>query len=209
MARVLPMFPLGTVLFPFAPLPLQVFEPRYRALVEACLANEPEFGVVLIERGSEVGGGDTRFEVATMARILQVRQADDGRYLLVTAGTRRLRVAAWLDDAPYPRAEVELYDDPPCAPFDRELAAELTRLLSRVLALRAELGEPVEVMFDLDDDPVRASYEAAARAGVGPLDAQKLLAAPSASERVGMLLFMLEEQCEVLQAGIHGPDPSD
>ena len=62
---VLPMFPLGTVLLPGAVLPLHVFEPRYRQLVQDCLAGEPEFGVVLIERGSEVGGGDQR---ATSAR---------------------------------------------------------------------------------------------------------------------------------------------
>ena len=64
MTRRLPMFPLGTVLFPYAVLPLHVFEPRYRALTEHCLAGDGCFGVVLIERGSEVGGGDTRFAVA-------------------------------------------------------------------------------------------------------------------------------------------------
>lgn len=201
------MFPLGTVLFPYASLPLHVFEPRYRALVEACLASEPEFGVVLIERGSEVGGGDTRFEVATVARILQVGRADDGRYVLGTVGTRRLRVARWLDDAPYPRAEVEAFDDPPSPPLDRELRADVAQLLTRVLALRAELGEAVDVVFDLDDDPVRASYEVAARAGVGPLDAQELLAAGSAAERVGMLRTMLEDQRVVLEAHLRGPSP--
>ena len=63
MAEPLPMFPLGTVLLPGAPLPLQVFEPRYRGLTHDCLAGVPEFGVVLIERGSEVGGGDVRTNV--------------------------------------------------------------------------------------------------------------------------------------------------
>ena len=69
-------------------LPLHVFEPRYRALVEHCLAaRRPEFGVVLIERGSEVGGGDTRFDVGTVARIVEASQFPDGRYALVTVGT--------------------------------------------------------------------------------------------------------------------------
>src|SRR5439155_458702 len=63
----LPMFPLGTVLFPFVVLPLHVFEPRYRALTRDCLAGSGEFGVVLIERGLEVGGGDERFPVGTVA----------------------------------------------------------------------------------------------------------------------------------------------
>lgn len=70
MADDIPMFPLGTVLLPGAYLPLHVFEPRYRRLVQACLEGSPEFGVVLIERGSEVGGGERRFDVGCVARIL-------------------------------------------------------------------------------------------------------------------------------------------
>src|SRR5680860_298653 len=101
------MFPLGTVLLPHATLPLHVFEPRYRALVEACLEGTPEFGVVLIERGSEVGGGDTRFDLGTVARIVRAGRLDDGRYALVTVGAERLRVLRWLEDAPFPRALVE------------------------------------------------------------------------------------------------------
>ena len=107
----LPMFPLGSVLFPHAALPLHVFEARYRSLVEECLAGEPEFGVVLIERGSEVGGGDTRFGVGTVARIVDASLFPDGRYALVTVGTARLRVHEWLPDDPYPRASVEGLDD--------------------------------------------------------------------------------------------------
>ena len=205
----LPMFPLGGVLLPSVYLPLHVFEPRYRELVQVCLDGAQEFGVVLIERGSEVGGGDARFDVATVARILQVGRADDGRYVLGTVGTRRVRVVRWLDDAPYPRAEVEPFDDPASRPLDAELRADVARLLTRVLALRAELGDPVDVLFGLDDDPVRASYEAAARAGVGPLDAQELLAATGATERVEMLRAMLDEQRVVLEAYLQGPDPTD
>ncbi len=203
------MFPLGNVLFPYAPLPLHVFEPRYRALVERCLETEPEFGVALIERGSEVGGGDSRFDVATVARILQVGRADDGRYVLGTVGTRRLRVIRWLDDAPYPRAEVEAFDDPPDPSPDPELRAEITRLLTQVLALRAELGEAVEIVVELHDDPVRASYEVAARAGVGPLDAQELLAAAGATERMRLLRTMLLDQRLVLDAHLGDPEPPD
>ncbi|MEY2464632.1 MAG: ATP-dependent Lon protease, partial [Acidimicrobiaceae bacterium] len=65
----LPMFPLGTVLFPSVFLPLHVFEPRYREMTRHCLDTQREFGVVLIERGSEVGGDDVRTQVGTVARI--------------------------------------------------------------------------------------------------------------------------------------------
>ncbi|MGH9021739.1 MAG: LON peptidase substrate-binding domain-containing protein, partial [Acidimicrobiia bacterium] len=98
----IPMFPLGTVLVPFAHLPLHVFEPRYLALARDCLAGDQEFGVVLIERGSEVGGGDVRFSIGTVARITQASLLPDGRFLLDTVGTRRVRVDAWLGDDPYP-----------------------------------------------------------------------------------------------------------
>ena len=106
------MFPLGTVLFPYGVLPLHVFEPRYRLLTEHCLAGDGCFGVVLIERGSEVGGGDTRFDVGTVARIVRAGQLPDGRYVLATVGIQRLRVRDWLPDDPYPQAEVELLDEP-------------------------------------------------------------------------------------------------
>ena len=98
------MFPLQSVLFPNAVLPLHVFEPRYRELTEACLQGDGRFGVVLIERGKEVGGGDSRFSVGTVARIVEAARTPDGRYLLATVGSERLRVRRWLADDPYPRA---------------------------------------------------------------------------------------------------------
>src|ERR1019366_10529845 len=101
----LPMFPLGTVLFPHAVLPLHIFEPRYQALTEHCLAADSTFGVVLIERGSEVGGGDQRFTVGTRTRIVHAEHLDDGRWVLVTVGETRLRVKRWLPDDPYPLPE--------------------------------------------------------------------------------------------------------
>src|SRR6188768_1380525 len=106
-----PMFPLGMVLFPSVVLPLHVFEPRYQQMTTECLERELEFGVVLIERGSEVGGGDLRTDVGTLARIVQAQPFPDGRWAVVSVGTRRVVVAEWLDDDPYPRALVEPYED--------------------------------------------------------------------------------------------------
>src|SRR5947207_15568149 len=103
----LPMFPLGAVLFPHLVLPLHVFEPRYRQLTLDCLAGDREFGVVLIERGHEVGGGDERFAQGTVAHILEAAEFEDGRWALVTVGTRRIRVREWLPDDPYPQALVQ------------------------------------------------------------------------------------------------------
>jgi Lon protease-like protein len=203
--ETLPMFPLGSVLFPHAVLPLHVFEARYRALTEACLAGDGRFGVVLIERGSEVGGGDTRFSVGTVARILQAGRFPDGRYLLATVGTQRLRVARWLPEEPYPRASVQLLDDQ-LASGAGNARAEVERALGRVFELRARLGEPALPAAEvrLDDDPVRASFEAAALAPLGPLDAQRLLEVDDTADRLGQLLALLHDEAEVLELRLAG-----
>ena len=77
--RVLPMFPLGSVVLPGVAIPLHVFEPRYRALVMTCLTEDRLFGSVLIERGSEVGGGDVRANTGTLVRLLEAEETPDGR----------------------------------------------------------------------------------------------------------------------------------
>jgi Lon protease-like protein len=199
------MFPLGTVLFPHALLPLHVFEPRYRALVQRCMSGEPEFGVVLIERGSEVGGGDTRFDVGTLTEIVQAAELPDGRYVLVTAGRHRIRVEEWLGDDPYPRAVVRRPVDVAGVATDSSHAAglrdDVRRELRRVMALRSELGAPGGDAGDLtlDHDPVRASFEAAAAAPLNPLDAQRLLELDDAGERLVRLYALLVEEAVVLQ----------
>ena len=203
-ARTMPMFPLGRVLFPHEALPLHVFEPRYREMVDACLAGDGEFGVVLIERGSEVGGGDARFSVGTVARIVEAGRLPDGRYLLATIGTRRLRVRRWMSEDPYPRAEVELLDDVGAPGAVDDDLAELERELRRVSALAAELGQPAAVGVTLSDDAVRASFEAAAAAPLGPLDAQRLLELDDTSARLADLRELLADQAELLRHRLSG-----
>jgi len=203
------MFPLGNVLFPYALLPLHVFEARYRALTEACLAGDGEFGVVLIERGSEVGGGDTRFTVGTVAKILEAGRLPDGRYVVAAMGTRRLRVKRWLPEEPYPRADVELLDDqaPDGAPASETEGrrTEVERLLRRVLALRTELGgEGLSADVQLDDEVARASFEAAAVAPLGPLDAQRVLELESPAARFEALEGLLSEEARFLELRLAG-----
>src|SRR4051794_2814499 len=168
---VRPMFPLGSVLLPGMVLPLHVFEPRYRALVRDCLDGDREFGVALIERGSEVGGGDIRAMAGTIAEILQAEEFDDGRWALVAVGTRRVRVQGWLPDDPYPVAEVDDWPDVP--PRDLADADEAYRdrvaALRRVLALAVELGAEADPMVELSDDPVAGSYQIGVLAPLGAL----------------------------------------
>jgi Lon protease-like protein len=195
----LPMFPLGTVLFPYALLPLHVFEPRYRLMTRHVLDGDGEFGVVLIERGSEVGGGDTRFDVATVARVVQAGEMPDGRYALTTVGMRRVRVVRWLPDDPYPRAEVEALDDAPDADA-HDARARVIDALARVTELARRIDPRVTEAPALDADPVRASYEAAAIAPIGPLDAQRLLATDATRTRLDLLAGMIDEHCLEIRA---------
>jgi Lon protease-like protein len=211
-ARRLPMFPLGTVLLPHAHLPLHIFEPRYRALVKDVLAGDREFGVVLIERGQEVGGGDARFGVGTVARVVQTAELPDGRWLLDAVGTERFRVTEWLPDDPYPLALVEIVDDdtadgvahPPAGvaeAVERRNAVE--RLLRQVLALQVELGFPApSAVRTLDEDPATAAFEAALLSPIGPMDAQKVLEAPGTLARLALLESLLGEARELLRRRI-------
>jgi Lon protease-like protein len=194
------MFPLGSVVFPHTVLPLRVFEERYRQLTRDCLAGSREFGTVLIDRGSEVGGGDRRTDVGTLVSIVDAQEAPDGQWALLTVGTRRLRVTRWLDDAPYPRAEVDDVPEPAWSDAADRVAAEAERLVRRSLGLRAELGEPVPPMqVELAPEPAAAAWQVAALSPLGPLDRQALLVVDDPVERLGRLVTLVTEENEVLE----------
>ncbi len=202
----LPMFPLGSVLVPSAGLPLHVFEPRYRALVRDCLAGEKEFGVVLIARGSEVGGEDVRTDAGTVARIVESAELPDGRWAIAAVGVRRLRVLEWLPDDPYPIAEVADWPDPEPGQEHPEALAACLRALRRALALSAEAGDPAApATIELSDDPVLAGYQATAVAPIGPLDQHALLTAASPDARVAQLSDLLQDCIEVLTLRLGAP----
>lgn len=199
MARTLPMFPLGNVLVPHALLPLHVFEPRYRALVRDVLDGDRQFGVVLIDRGHEVGGGDVRSDLGTLAQVLEAEEFDDGRWAVVSAGLRRLRVVEWLDDDPYPRAVVEELPDGVPGPDAHQLRDEVAVRLRRLLARASELGDVVApVDTEVSDDPLVASYHATALLPIGPFDTQRLLAVDDPEERLAGLLSLFDDLEEEL-----------
>jgi Lon protease-like protein len=201
----LAMFPLQTVLFPTAVLPLHVFEPRYRELTRRVLGDDREFGVTLIERGSEVGGGDVRVDVGTRARIVEAAELPDGRWALLTVGVSRIEVVRWLPDEPFPQAHVRDIPEPEPGPGVIRDRADAERWLRRALALRTELGEASPpATLELADDPMTAAFEIAAAAPIGPADAQRVLEAASAEERLRVLARLLEEEVHVLEARAAG-----
>jgi Lon protease-like protein len=154
---VLPIFPLGRVVFPTELVPLHIFEPRYRVLMDHLTASgpadggptAPEMGVVLIERGHEVGGGDLRTGAGTVVALVQAQRMADGRWLAVFGGTERFGVVRWLDDDPYPRADVERWPDPPWAAGHATALGEAERQVRAAVDLAHRLGEaPVQPGFD-------------------------------------------------------------
>jgi uncharacterized protein len=193
------MFPLGSVVFPYTAVPLRVFEPRYQHLLDDVLASDRRFGSVLIERGPEVGGGDQRFDVGALVTVTGVsRLPQEGHRLVVVTGSGRIRVTRWLPDDPYPQAEVERYEDEAETVPDG-LVDEIRGGIRRVLALASELGADTgPITAELADDPLVASYQAAALTPVTPLDAHRLLAAPGPATRLRACGEMLDESGRML-----------
>lgn len=200
---LLPMFPLGTVLLPSMVLPLQVFEPRYLRMVDDVLASEPAtFGVVLIERGSEVGGGDVRTAVGCTAVVVGARRVTDSRWVLECVGERRIEVTSWLPDDPYPRALVRDLPDRSCdAASLRSALVDVESALRRVVALASELGAPpLSDASELSPDPVQRSYQLGVLSPLGSLDRHRVLTAPGPFERLALLSDLLAEQEELVRA---------
>lgn len=207
---ILPQFPLGTVLFPSMVLPLHVFEERYRTLMHDVVfghgPDEPtkEFGIPLIERGFEVGGDDVRSSVGTVARIIEHQHLDDGRWVIATVGTRRYRVTEWLEDQPYPRAEVEDWPDEPAT---RDLSVDLSdsvKLFNRVMATAAEAGYDVGPIPDIDTEPDIGIAQLTALAPVSQLDRQNFLCAVGPEQRLPLVHEALTGALEMFQFELMG-----
>jgi Lon protease-like protein len=205
MARRLPIFPLGTVLLPGQVLPLHIFEPRYRVLMRQLTAPGavPEFGVVLIERGHEVGGGDERVAAGTVAQLVKAQELPDGRWVAAVAGMTRFRVRGWLPDDPYPRAEIADLDDDDSevGPHGSQRVEEAQRLVRRALALATELSDvSADAVFLPGCDPL---WELCGRVPIGPLDRQRLLEAPR-PQRVELLVELADQAAALLAFRLGG-----
>ncbi|WP_344737096.1 LON peptidase substrate-binding domain-containing protein [Microbacterium awajiense] len=186
------MFPLGSVLFPYTPLALRVFEPRYLTMIGRLLDVEgPEFGVVLIERGHEAGGGDERAEIGVRARVLRI-DAGAADLHVIAVGGERIAIDRWLEDDPHPLAEVSpiaaLEWDDALAP----LLGEAERVVRRLATLASVLDEARwDPGSELSDDPVESAWQLAAMAPLGEYDRYRLLGSTS----VGGLLRGVIDLC--------------
>jgi Lon protease-like protein len=195
-----PMFPLGSVLFPSVPIPLRVFEPRYLTLIGRLLDEEeaePQFGVVLIERGNEAGGGDQRASIGTLARLVSVSaRADD--LLIFAVGTRRFTVERWLDDDPYPQGELSMLPELEWSEALASLRAEAEAVVRRVIARLAEPEAAADI--ELSDDPVASVWQLAAMAPLGEYDRYTLLTSTSMDGLLRRLIDLTLEAEELWSA---------
>lgn len=191
----IPLFPLETVLFPYASLHLHIFEERYREMVRLCLDEDRPFGIVLIRQGGEVGGHAEPYLVGTACRIKEIRRYDDGRMDIAVQGERRFRIRELDDTRPYLVGRVEPVIEHAIEEEDR--AAELigrARDEFEALVRRAIEREEVAVRVVFPDDPVELSFAIASLLQMENLKKQRMLETTDTLERVEDLLPILENQ---------------
>ena len=212
MSETLPLFPLGTVLYPGLLLPLHIFEERYRQLVRDLLARpEPQtFGVIAIREGRETGPDGVRalHEIGCTATLRQVKELDDGRYDIVTIGTQRFLLSSVDDSRPYLQAEVELLAETVGDETGAVLAARSVQDAFRTyLGALAERGVTQVSIPDLPDDPILLSYLVAASMVIDLRDKQALLAEPDALHRLVTERMLLSRETTMLRTLTATPAP--
>lgn len=201
------MFPLGAVLLPGERLPLRIFEPRYADMFDEVIEADATFGVVLIERGSEVGGGDTRDHIGTLARVAEWTETGPRQYSMLCVGMHRVAVDEWLPDDPYPsartRATPDVDADEPdwTALLDRRAQLQLLcgqggRRDRQLRWIASQLAEPVDYS---DADRTAASFRAASDLPLGAADRQRALTADDAAARVDVLISAVDDLLAALR----------
>jgi Lon protease-like protein len=204
MSATMPLFPLGTVLFPGLVLPLHIFEERYRQLVRDLLdAPEPrEFGVIAIRKGRETGvdGVSALHEIGCTARLRRVTPHDDGRFELVTVGTQRFRLLGLDHSRPYLQGGIELLTEETGDEAAAALAVHaVQRSFREYLDALATRGAARINVPELPDEPVLLSYLVAASVIVDLGDRQVLLAEPDAAGRLAAERTLLARETRILR----------
>lgn len=191
----LPLFPLNTVLFPYAQIQLHVFEDRYRNLVRDCLQYDRPFGIVLIRAGVEVGGEAEPYMVGTVVRIVNVQDLPEGRMDIQVQGERRFRIRRLLEPKPYlvglvePVVEMEVEESPRLDALTMK-AREEFQILVQTLFARQDFN--VEVRFP--SDATALSFTIANLLPMENLEKQRLLEITDTLERLKGLIPILQRQ---------------
>ena len=207
----LSLFPLHTVLFPGMALPLHIFEPRYRKMINTCLDDNSPFGVVLIRAGSEVGGPAAPYAVGTFARVSRAERLPDGRMNIEAVGEERFRIRELkrgLDDGLC--GTVESF--PLATPDDHNVHAA-ARVLAPWLEHYLELlGQAAATRFApkrLPDDPIALAYLAAIVAQIPMREKQGLLSITSAADLLRQERALYRREISLLRAMLASPQARD
>jgi Lon protease-like protein len=212
----LPLFPLGSVLYPGLVLPLHIFEERYRQLVADLLAGpEPRrFGVIAIRRGRETGidGVSALYPVGCTAVLQQAERHDDGRYDLITVGAERFRLLGQLgesgDQKPYLSGDVDLLPDEVGDEAEAAVALlAVQRAFRSYLGLLADRGGARITIPELPDEPMLMSYLVAAAVVADLPEKQRLLAEPDAVRRLIAERALLSREMQMLRSLTATPAP--
>jgi uncharacterized protein len=212
----LPLFPLTTALVPGLVLPLHIFEPRYRLMVEELLAkpeDEREFGIVAVRErhvGSATTGAvagsanDDLYPVGVTAILRQAERFDDGRYDIVTIGGRRFQIVDVDTSAPLMRAEVEFLPEPEIDAADPAVIALTERTVAAFDKYRAALGGRLDEERDEDEhlptEPTVLSYLITAALVVDGRTRQELLASPDTITRLKCCARILGHETAMITA---------
>jgi uncharacterized protein len=212
MAEMLPLFPLGAVLYPGMLLPLHIFEERYRQLVRD-LRDGPEprrFGVIAIRKGRETGidGVRSLYEIGCTATLRRVERHPDGRFDIVTVGTQRFRLSGLDETRPYLQGEVEMLSDEPVEPARAGAAVRVIQAAFReYLDALIEWGGATVRLEDLPDEPVLLSFVVAAAMIIDLPERQALLAESDILRRLAMQRALLSRETAMLRTTTSRPAP--
>ena len=192
MAIELPLFPLNIVLFPGENLPLHIFEPRYRLMINECYEEERPFGIVLIRPESK-HLQEEPYSIGTMAEIVALDRLEDGRMNLIARGLQRFRILSQHRQKPYLSGLVEVYED--VAGQDQTLttyADQARELFNSYLQILLEVVGKKEIEFNLPTAPEELSHFIAYFLDVQNERKQQFLELTSTTQR-------LEEEIDILR----------
>ena len=197
--RWLPLFPLNVVLFPNATIPLQIFEERYKQMMQDCLDNDSKFGVALIKAGSEVGGPAIPYNTGTIAHIVQVNRVDGGRMFISIIGQQRFQIKNITQYRPYMAAQVELMEDVEDVGVPPTEMEAIRKAANEHMTLTLGMRGGWIRESRLPSDPTTLSYFIAGMLQAQLPDKQALLEASTTSKRLESELDLLRRESEVLK----------
>ncbi len=190
----LPLFPLNTVLFPHATLPLHIFEERYKQMIGVCLEESRPFGVLAIRKGYEAGDGAEPFDIGTTARIAQVQHLDEGKMNVICLGGDRFRMTSPVSNDPYLVGDVEVLattdaDDPKAKELSDDAGALFAEYVRMYLAMSNQWARSIEMPSEAD---MLADF-IGSRLTVDVATKQRLLEELSARKRLAVEVQILGE----------------